>query len=103
MCARLGHGTSNKNKGKKANCKRRAHESGKEPQKLRMTHERQAFEREFKAKDESRKETKGTGSRAAEVWRASRRSRLKHKTAFHHFLKLQKLLYQSHQADSNNK
>lgn len=50
-------------------------------QKLWMTYERQAFERE-KDEAESRKETNGTGNRAAEVESASGRS------AFHHFLKL---------------
>lgn len=46
-----------------------------------MTYERQAFEWE-KDEAESRKETNGTGNRAAEVESASGRS------AFHHFLKL---------------
>lgn len=49
-----------------------------------MTYERQAFEREFKEKDEteSRKETNGMRNRGAEVESTSGRS------AFHHFLHL---------------
>lgn len=53
-----------------------------------------AFEREFKGKDETGKGQRGQGSRAAEVGPASRRSRSKRRTAFHHFVRRQTLLNQ---------
>lgn len=88
VCARLAaaavHSASNKRQNTKKKSRKMIKSLEGGLQKLWVTYERQAFEREFKEKDEaeSRKETNGRGNRAAEVESASGRS------AFHHFLKL---------------